>query len=117
MQFSGRFRFRVAPETVRVCRGLVLSELPKERIFDEFSKLLLRAKYPSVGLETARTLGVLDYFPELKSLIEVPHNSHPGTDLWTHTLRVIDAAASLKKEEFTSALTLMHVAFHLAHPS
>ena len=107
VQFSGRFRFRVAPETARICRGLNLNELPKERIFEEFRKLLLRAQYPSIGLETARTLGVLDYLPELKSLIAVPQNPYPGTDLWTHTLRVIDAAATLKQEKITSALTMM----------
>ena len=109
MQFSARFEFRVAPETIRLCRKLDLGELPKERIFEEFRKLLLLSEKPSTGLETARKLGVLDFFPELKKLPGIPQDPqwHPEGDVWTHTLRVLDAASTLKTGTDSKDLELM----------
>src|ERR1043166_1495587 len=40
-QFAARFEFRVAPETVELCRAIDLSDLPSERIWGELEKLLL----------------------------------------------------------------------------
>jgi len=42
-QFAARFEFRIEPETVELCRGIDLSDLPSERIWGELEKLLLRA--------------------------------------------------------------------------
>jgi len=43
MQFVGRFEFKIASQTIKLCKSLDLSELPKERIFEEFKKLLLKS--------------------------------------------------------------------------
>ena len=98
MQFSARLEFKISSQTVKFCRKLDLSELPRERIFEEFCKLLLKAKKPSIGLKAAKQLGVLKYYPELKALIGVPQDPkwHPEGDVWTHTLMVIDEAARLR---------------------
>ncbi len=111
VQFSARFEFRIAQETVRVCRNLRLDELPRERIFPEFRKMLL-ADRPSIGLEATRELNVLAHFPELESLIGVPQDPvwHPEGDVWTHTLRVVDEAARLKTGEPGADLHLMFAA-------
>ena len=98
MQLSARLEFKISAQTAKLCRKLDLSELPRERIFEEFRKLLLKAKRPSVGLKVAKQLGVLNYFPELKALINVPQDPkwHPEGDVWTHTLMVLDEAAKLR---------------------
>ena len=109
MQFSARFEFRVAPETTRLCRTLELDELPKERIFEEFKKLLLLSEKPSRGLETARELGILKAFPEINHLAGIPQDPkcHPEGDVWNHTLRVLDAAATIKTGFDAKDLELM----------
>jgi len=94
---------------VQLCKTLDLAELSKERIFEEFCKLLLKAKRPSIGLEAAKVLGILAYFPELKALIGVPQDPkwHPEGDVWTHTLLVLDEAADLRKGNEKMDLELM----------
>ena len=109
MQFSARLEFEIAPETVELCGELDLAELSRERIFEEFRKLFLKAKRPSIGLEAAKKLGILRYFPELKALIGVPQDPewHPEGDVWIHTLLVMDEAAQLRKGDEKQDLELM----------
>src|SRR4051812_10173510 len=84
VQFAARFEFDIAPETQDLCRQLSLAELPMERIYGEFKKLMLKAARPSLGLEWMRKLGLLEYFPELKALIGVEQEPewHPEGDVW-----------------------------------
>ena len=109
MQFSARLEFKITADTARLCRQLDLSELPRERIFEEFRKLMIKAKKPSIGLEAAKKIGILAYFPELKALNGVPQDPewHPEGDVWTHTLMVVDEAAGLKTGIEKKDLVLM----------
>src|SRR5262249_20129574 len=67
-QFAARFEFDIAPKTVEICKKIDVTDLPKERIWGEFEKILLRAQKPSIGLRWLYELGVVDkLFPELKS--------------------------------------------------
>jgi tRNA nucleotidyltransferase (CCA-adding enzyme) len=102
VQFAARFELDIAPETQELCRQLPLAELPMERIFGEFKKLLLKAGRPSVGLEWMRKLGLLSYFPELGALIGVQQEPewHPEGDVWVHNNMVIDEAAKLRRDEY-----------------
>jgi tRNA nucleotidyltransferase (CCA-adding enzyme) len=102
VQFAARFELDIAPETQELCRRLPLAELPMERIYGEFKKLLLKARRPSVGLEWMRKLGLLSHFPELAALIGVQQEPewHPEGDVWVHNNMVIDEAAKLRQEEF-----------------
>jgi tRNA nucleotidyltransferase (CCA-adding enzyme) len=43
VQFAARFEFAVDEPTKRLCREIPLDDLPSERIWGEFEKLLLRA--------------------------------------------------------------------------
>lgn len=98
-QFAARFRCRVADETVKLCRGMDLRHLPKERVEGELKKALLKAERPSVFFETLRQMEQLDiWFPELKALIGVPQNPtfHAEGDVWNHTMMVVDEAAKLR---------------------
>jgi tRNA nucleotidyltransferase (CCA-adding enzyme) len=96
MQFAARFEFSIDPATVTLCRSIPLNDLPSERIWGEFEKLLLRAKRPSIGLQAALDLGVIDaLFPDFKALVGCPQEPswHPEGDVWVHTLQAVDLAA------------------------
>ena len=98
-QFAARFEFRVARETVDLCRTMQLQYLPRERITGELEKALLKARKPSVFFEVLRQMGQLDvWFPEVKALIGVEQNPvyHAEGDVWKHTMMVLDAAAALR---------------------
>jgi len=106
VQFAARFGFNVAQETARLCQKMVgkgmLEELPKERIFEEWKKLLLKAPKPSVGFELMREWGITNrYFPELHALIGCPQDPkwHPEGDVWIHTMMSIDAMQRLIRDE------------------
>lgn len=95
MQFAARFEFQLDPSTRELCRHIRLDDLPSERIWGEVEKLLLQARRPSIGLELALELGVLDQlFPEIKALVGCPQEPewHPEGDVWVHTLMVVDQA-------------------------
>jgi tRNA nucleotidyltransferase (CCA-adding enzyme) len=79
-----------------------LDDEVKERIYKEFSKLLLESEKPSVGLEFAARVGVIDrYFPWLAEMqiTEQEASWHPEGDAWKHTLQVLDAAALIMHRE------------------
>jgi tRNA nucleotidyltransferase (CCA-adding enzyme) len=97
VQFAARLEFAVEDATARLCRGIPLDDLPAERIWGEFEKLLF-ANTPSIGFAVAKHLNVLaKLFPELQALDGCPQDPewHPEGDVWVHTLQVIDRAREL----------------------
>lgn len=94
VQFAARFEFALDDATRGVCRVVPLDDLPAERIWGEFEKLL-RARRPSIGFALMMELGVVArLFPELQALagcVQEPE-WHPEGDVWVHTLQVIDQA-------------------------
>ena len=97
-QFAARFEFDIEPETVSLCRAIDLTDLPRERIWGEMEKLLLRARRPSIGLHWLRELGAIDQlFPEIKNLIDVPQDEewHPEGCVFLHSLLTVDRAREL----------------------
>jgi len=72
VQFASRFNFELSQELFLKCKGMlqntVLNELPKERIFVEIQKLLLKSPKPSLGLSLLKKLDGFIYFKELASL-------------------------------------------------
>lgn len=98
-QFAARFDFRVAPETMALCRTMDLRHLPRERIEGELKKALLQAERPSIFFKILLEMEQLEvWFPELKDLIGVPQNPkyHAEGDVWNHTMLVLEEAAKLR---------------------
>ncbi|PTB83633.1 polynucleotide adenylyltransferase [Sulfurovum lithotrophicum] len=102
VQFCARFGFELAEKTKELCKEMVaggmLEELPKERVYMEWKKLLLKSPKPSRGFELMRELGILErYCPELYALIAVPQSPkwHPEGDVWVHTMMTVDEMANL----------------------
>ncbi|MCA9668316.1 MAG: HD domain-containing protein [Myxococcales bacterium] len=100
-QFAARFEMQPDAELVALCRELDLSELAGERLFEEFRKLLLKGRRPSIGLAFLAESELLRFFPELDALrgVEQDPRWHPEGDVWIHTLMVVDEAAKLRRDE------------------
>jgi tRNA nucleotidyltransferase (CCA-adding enzyme) len=100
MQFTARFQLSIEPATAALCREIDLSDLPSERIWAEFEKLLLLSDHPSIGLEAALELGILDQlFPQFLPMLGCPQEPewHPEGDVWIHTRLVLDQAAKFAR--------------------
>jgi len=98
VQLAARFELEVEPATARLCAAMDLGELPRERVFGEIEKLLLKARRPSLGLALMREWDMLPVLaPELLPLADTPQDPewHPEGDVWTHTLLALDEAAAL----------------------
>jgi tRNA nucleotidyltransferase (CCA-adding enzyme) len=98
VQLAARFEMSIEPRTVELCRSIDLADLPAERIWGEFEKLLMLAARPSIGLEAARELQVLDrLFPDIAATIGCPQEPewHPEGDVFTHTKLCMDEAVKL----------------------
>ncbi len=94
VQFAARFALTLEESTMALCRQIPLDDLPAERVWGEFEKLLFAPK-PSIGFAIAMDLGVVSkLFPELQALAGCPQEPewHPEGDVWVHTLQVIDRA-------------------------
>ena len=113
LQMAARFKLRCDEALIELCASMtgkgMLDELPKERIFEEFRKLLLKADNPSIGFELMKEMGVVRLFPELEALIHIPQDpeKHPEGDVWTHTLLSLDAMAKQRTGNGKRDLTLM----------
>jgi tRNA nucleotidyltransferase (CCA-adding enzyme) len=97
-QFAARFEFDIEPATVELCRSIDLTDLPRERLWGEMEKLLLRARRPSIGFRWLHRFGTFDQlFPELKALVGVPQEKewHPEGDVFTHSWLVVDRAREM----------------------
>jgi len=77
VQFASRFNFTLEKALFTECKKMikeeVLKELPKERIFTELQKLLLKSSQPSLGLKLAKELGVVNYFGEYETLAQLDY--------------------------------------------
>lgn len=122
MQLVARKAPRVEAQTLAVIRGMSDSfdTLPRERVADEWRKLLLKAERPSLGLVFLHECHWLRHFPELLEMVQwsgweqdtqrqwrsrfdsdgCPQNPewHPEGDVWVHNNFVLDAAARVREQ-------------------
>lgn len=97
VQMSARFDLKIEPKLFQKCKEMIatnlLDELPKERIFEEIQKLLLKAKKPSEGFLILRALGDREYTKELYCLNEQEYNRS------LNSLDTLSSAPSLDKKK------------------
>lgn len=100
MQLLARKAKTVDPASMQVIRDMRHShpELPKERLGEEWRKLMLKAERPSLGLQFLKDSGWIEYYPELDVLESIPQHPewHPEGDVWVHTKAAADAAARVR---------------------
>lgn len=96
-QFAARFNFKIASETINLCKTMDLSTMPKERIAGELSKALLKAKKPSVFFNSLYECEQTKWFKEVYTLKGIKQDSeyHPEGDVYMHTMSVLDQAGGL----------------------
>jgi tRNA nucleotidyltransferase (CCA-adding enzyme) len=101
MQFAARFDLEIDSATAEVCRAVDLSDLPAERLWGEWEKLLMKAAQPSSGLQIGKRLDVYQkLFPYLETAME-----RRGDEL----CKTLDRAADIKVllPEYPRQVTLM----------
>lgn len=79
----------------------------------EIKEILLSEK-PSIYFEMMKKENTLENYPELKALIGVKQSPihHPEGDVWTHTMMVVDVAATLKKKAKNPFGFMLTALFH-----
>ncbi len=94
-QFCARFDLDAAPETVEICSRTPFENLPGERVYEEWKKLVLKGVRISKGLFFLRDCGWLKFFPPLYAALGCPQDPqwHPEGDVFTHTALCMDAFA------------------------
>ncbi len=101
MQFISRFEMMPNEELDKVCKEMDIAAVSRERIEEEFKKLLLRSKRPSSAIRWLQSIGRLqEILPELAATVGVPQNPqwHPEGDVFEHSMQALDAAASIVQQ-------------------
>lgn len=104
LQFIGRQGLIVDSRTEEIMRLMVfeLENIAKDRFREEWSKLLLKSKIPSLGLIKAAEIGVFkELYPDFYKLIQIKQDPewHPEGSVWIHTLLSVDKAAQIIARE------------------
>lgn len=102
MHFVGRFEMEPDEALNQLCKTMELHDtelnapLARERICEEFKKLLLKSHEPSRGFIWLHRINRLqEILPELARLIGVQQrfDYHPEGDVFIHTMQALDFAA------------------------
>jgi len=99
MQFSARFGFTPDENLIKLCQSIDLFSLPKERIYGELEKFLVKGLYPSIGFKLIWLLGINKILPELDELVNVEQDPewHSEGSLFEHESLVLDASVKYRK--------------------
>lgn len=117
VQFAARFDLSIERDTTITMAAMDLNELPRERVWGEFEKLLIQSPKPSIGLKYLQLLGINEQlFPELHVLSLTPQEFewHPEGDVFTHSIAAADEARQRVKDlPYPQAVTVVLAAlFH-----
>ena len=99
MQFSSRFGFDIAPETAELANSIrdEYKHIPKERIEQEFKKLVQKGIKPGLALDYLYKTGWSINFPEIHEMkgLEQEKEWHPEIWLDEHVKQVMNEAAKI----------------------
>jgi len=94
-QFAARFEYTPTERTraAMTAAAALIATISAERMADEFTKLFVLARKPSIGIEFLRETGVLQHvWPELLEGVGVEQNQWHAYDCYRHTLATLDAS-------------------------
>lgn len=113
-RFTARFAWRIDRATSRLCRSLDLSELPLERVAQEWQRMLLESPWPGRGLLAMEEVGALRGLPEIAALRGVPQDPiwHPEGDVMHHTALALDAAVRVRPQMADPLVEMLAVLCH-----
>ncbi len=95
IRLSTELEFDIEPNTEKAIleNANLLENISKERIRDEFTKIIM-SKSPMKGILTMKKLNVLQYVvPELEDAIGVEQGGIHAYDVWEHLLRSLQHSA------------------------
>ena len=98
VRLSAELGFQIEEATEKAIRadGKLLKNIARERIRDEFIRILLSDK-PLEALNMAKNMGILTYIvPELEKAIGIKQNQAHAYDVFEHLLRSLQCAADKK---------------------
>ncbi len=115
MQFVGRFEMVPDDELNNICTTMDITQISRERIEEEFKKLLLRSQRPSLGIRWLYAIGRLrEILPELANTVGIVQEPkwHPEGDVFEHSMQALDAAAKIiqKYDNEFDKLVLLYAA-------
>jgi len=96
VRFAARFGFKIEDKTYRAIfeKAPRLKIISSERIRDEFAKMLMTSR-AAEAMEMLRETGLLRIFaPELEEMCGVEQNIYHVYDVWTHTMKTLEALTS-----------------------
>jgi poly(A) polymerase/tRNA nucleotidyltransferase (CCA-adding enzyme) len=100
-------------EAIKKC-GYLLEVIAKERIKDEFIKIIMSQK-PSLGIEMLSDFGILKYIiPELEKAQGIEQNKAHKYTVWKHSLNSLDHAAM---KNFSLEIRLAALLHDIAKPA
>ena len=94
-QFAARFEYTLTDRTrsAMTSAASLVQSVSAERIADEFTKLFVQARKPSVGIDVLRETGVLAFvWPELLEGVGVEQNEWHAFHVYRHNLETLDAS-------------------------
>lgn len=109
MQFIGRFEMMPDRELHDICATMDVRGVSSERIEDEFEKLFLKSRRPSLGFRWLKKLGRLEeLLPELAAIVDIPQDPrwHPEGDVFEHSMQSLDASAIMDFETIEEKLVV-----------
>ena len=92
IKFSVRYGWNIEPKTYESMKKYVdrLEIISKERIRDEFNKILLSAN-ATMGIRTLCDIGAMKYIiPEVDEMIGMEQNAYHFGDVFEHTMALLD---------------------------
>lgn len=110
VRLASELEFGIEEKTQRALQNKanLLKLISRERIRDEFSKMLMTKK-PSLELNTLRELGILKIFlPELEEGWGISQNKHHIYTVWEHNLNSLSHAAKEKWPLVVRMAALFH---------
>lgn len=114
-QFAARFDYKLAPETAELMKTMDVSALPRERVYAEMEKAMLKSDKPSVFFDVLKDTNQLHtWFCEVEKLIGCKQDPtyHPEGDAYTHTMMVLDNAVRYRDQVDKPAYFMTAVLCH-----
>ncbi|MEK6986806.1 MAG: CCA tRNA nucleotidyltransferase, partial [Candidatus Thermoplasmatota archaeon] len=111
LRFAAQLQFRIQPEALTAIGEMAdrLAIVSRERITDEFMKILSSPK-PSVGLSLLQKTGLTKHvFPELSDMVGVEQRKdYHHKDVFLHTLKVVDNICETTDDVWLRFAALVH---------
>lgn len=113
MQFISRFQMYPDDALQTICRSMDISKVSRDRICQEFTKMLLQSKRPSLGIRWLHTINRLhDILPELANTVTIAQDPrwHPEGNVFEHSMQALDAAAAMHYADDDEKLCILYAA-------